>query len=306
MKPRALLALAFLFVATPAVAEPFPRRFRLDVAPNTCTNAEALREALAVALRSDPVDPAATDLVAVEVLAGSNLARARWSTGARERTVTVTGGCAALLAELALSIAVAYETDAPPVVACDAACRAQIRAEVRAEICQENPRSCNVDIVPVVLAGGLLSAGLTADPGGGAWLGGEVRFGETFSAAAEARVLFPSRARSTAGDDFAVTLGSLAVVPCVRWSWLLGCVSADIGFLALGVVTTSGEPIVATFGVGPRLAVQIPLGDRFGLRVFADARFAPVPSRVGPFLDTGGRWQTEIASGLFGLALTFQ
>lgn len=208
-----LVALVVLLGDAPAAAafDDVPRTFRLEVRENKCMTGESLREAIAVALRKDPIDASAGPRLEVEVLAGSSLARARWrflnaeGTELRQRTNTVTGGCSALVAEVALSIAVAYETSAPappPAVGCDAACRAQIRAEVRAELCRENPRSCNVDgVIPVLMAGGALSLGLTADPGGGAWVGGEVRFGEVFSAALDARV-------------------SSRLVPCRRWGVL--------------------------------------------------------------------------------------
>lgn len=313
MKPIALLlgALVVLLLAGPARAEGVPRAFRLDVQGDGCTGAEDLREALAIALGKDPIDARAGSRLVVRVLAGSSLARARWQVldaqGApiRERTITVTGGCRALVRELALSIAVAYETDAPPpspAVACDAACR----AEVRAEICREHPRSC-MDIVPVLLAGGALSLGLTADPGGGAWLAGEVRFGETFSAAIDARVLFPSRVVPTAGETFDLTMVSFGLVPCARWKWLLGCVTADLGmFIGSGIYAPGGGPtVLATFGVGPRLAAQVPITERFGLRAFADLRIAPIPTHVG-FQDSPGTWDSNPVSGLFGLGVTFE
>lgn len=163
-----------------------------------------------------------------------------------------------------------------------------------------------MDITPVLLAGALLSAGFTADPGPGAWLSGELRFGDSFSAGAEARVLFPSRAVPSAGDPFDVTAATLALVPCYRWKVLLGCAVADIGFLALGGVTSpAGEPVLATLGVGPRLAVHIPFAERFGVRIFGDLRIAPIPTRAR-FIDTGGRWESNVASGLFGVGLSFE
>ena len=174
----AVVGAAVLLVAASAAAEELPRALRLEVAGDTaCLGAEHLREALAVALGTDPIGEQASARLVVQVLAGESLGRARWriedAAGHlfRERTVTVTGACGVLLRETALSIAVAYETSREPAEPCDTKCRAKIRAEVRAELIKE----LRMDIVPVLMAGGLLSAGFTADPGWGTYLGGEVR-----------------------------------------------------------------------------------------------------------------------------------
>lgn len=308
-----LVALVVMLVAGPALAEDIPRAFRLDVKGDPCITSENLREALAVALRRDPIDRHAKDRLEVEVLAGSSLGRARWrvvdaaGNVQRERTNTAVGGCTALLREVSLSIAVAYESSAPapPAVGCDGACRAAIREELLAELCREHPRSC-MDIVPVLLAGGALSLGLTADPGGGAWLGGEVRFGEVFSAAFEARVFFPSRVVPTAGDPFELTMVTFGVVPCARYKYLLGCLSADLGmFIGGGIYAPEGLPVLATFGVGPRVAGQFPVTNRLGIRVFADLRMAPIPTHFG-FQDAPGAWDSNPVSGFFGAGVTFE
>lgn len=163
-----------------------------------------------------------------------------------------------------------------------------------------------MDIIPVLLAGGLLSAGLTADPGGGVWLGGELRFGDTFSTALEARVLFPSRVVPTAGAPFDLTQAAFALVPCARWKYVLGCISADIGmFIGGGIYAPEGLPVLATFGVGPRLAGQFPITERFGIRIFADLRIAPIPTHIG-FQDAPGTWDSNPVSGLFGAGITFE
>lgn len=322
LRSSVLAVLVVLLGAAPAAAAPddVPRTFRLDVRGHACITGESLREALAAVLRSDPVDATAGARLEVDVIAGSTLARGRWrildAAGAalRERTITVAGGgCVQLLHDLALSLAVAYESSAPappPAVGCDAACRAQIRAEVREELCREHPRSCNpVDITPVLLVGGMFSAGFTSDVGGGAWLGGELRFGEIFSGALEARVLFPSRVVSQpTGFAFDVTTVTAALVPCARWSVLLGCAFVDVGALFATVTNTvpfSGPPVVATLGFGPRVAVHIPFADRFAARIFAELRIAPAPSSFVA-LDTGSRWESNPVSGTVGAAIAFQ
>lgn len=302
--------IAALFIASSATAVELPRTMRLEVKGDaTCLDADRLREAMAVALGADPIDEEAAAHLVVTVLAGEQLGRARWRVEdaagrvLRERTITVTGGCGALVRETALSIAVAYETGAAPAAPCDTACRAKIREEVRAELIKE----LRMDgIVPVLMAGGMLSAGFTADPGWGAFLGGEVRFGEVFSTALEARILFPSRVVDDTSQVFGLTAITFALVPCGRWKVLMGCGFADLGMLVGGggVSAPGGLPVIATFGFGPRLAAHIPIGDRFGVRAWADLRIAPVPSEVTFY--GGGRWASNPVSGLFGIGATFQ
>jgi hypothetical protein len=300
-----LVALVVLVLAGRASAEDIPRTFQLSVRGDTCITGESLREALSVALRRSGVH-------GVEVLVGASLGRARWrfvdagGNVQRERTNTVTGDCGVLLRELSLSVTVAYETvqvTTPP-PGCDAACRAEIRAEVRAELIKE----LRMDLHPVLLAGGMLSAGFTADPGGGFFVGGGIRFEEVFSVDLEARVLLPSPVvREPTGRRFDVTAITGALVPCVRWRVLLGCAFVDVGMLYadLPVYPGAPPPLVATIGVGPRLGVHVPFADRFAFRAFADLRFAPAPS-VYTALDTGSRWESNVVSGLFGAGFSFE
>ena len=165
-----------------------------------------------------------------------------------------------------------------------------------------------MDVSPVLLAGGLFSAGFTADPSGGFFVGGEVRAGEVFSGALEARVLFPSRVvAEPTGFEFGVTSVTAALVPCLRWEALLGCAVFDIGMLIADVSTApfAGPPIVEKLGLGPRLGVRLPFAKRFAFRAFADLRFAPIPSSYTT-LDTGARWESGVVSGMFGAGFSFE
>jgi hypothetical protein len=233
----------------------------------------------------------------------------------RDRAVTITGTCRQLVAELALTFVVFYETPpaerpkCPPPI-CDDACRARAREDQRDEVRRELLAAGYrppMDVAVAVMAGGLLSLNYTADPGGGLWLAGELH-GEIFSGALEARVLFPSRVVAEPTQfQFEVTSVSAAFVPCARWNVLLGCAFVDFGMLIAGVTTAqfAGPPVVATFGIGPRLAVHVPFAERFAFRAFADLRFAPVESSYTA-LDTGSIWKTNLVSGLFGIGIAFE
>lgn len=329
MKLAIAVVLFFFFVvsmSSTSRAADVPRTVRLEVvrAPGAeqCPDADDFRDMVDVSAGVDMFDPKSTTRLLVTLTTSSSISRGRWEvidahgTTLRERSVTVPGPCTQLVTELAISWVVAYDTPTvapPPAPApcpptCDEACRAQVREEMRRELLAAGYRPRMDGLSVAVLAGGLLSAGFTADPGGGFWLAGELH-GEIFSGAIEARVLLPSRAvLEPSKHAFQITEIGAALVPCARWKYLLGCIPFDIGMLVAGSITTApgaGPPIIATFGVGPRLALHIPFAERFGFRAFADLRFAPIPSGFAA-QDTGATWQTGIVSGLFGAGLSFE
>lgn len=304
-----------------ARAQGAPRTMRLEVvrAADTCPDAEAFREAVDIAGGFDPFDATARARLVVTITASGPLARGRWEifdehgTKVRERSASVVSSCKQLVGELALAFVVAYETppaDAPapcPPPVCDDECRAKVREEVRRELVAEYRRPMD-GVAVAIMAGGLLSAGFTADPGGGGFFGAEVH-GDIFSGALEARFVLPSRAvLEPSKHAFQISQLALALVPCARWKVLLGCAAFDIGMLVASSITTAptaGPPVVATLGIGPRLAVHVPFAERFGFRAFADLRFSPlISSYVAQ--DTGARWESGIVSGLFGLGFTFE
>lgn len=333
---KALLIFAMMFaglvVASSARAQAVPRTLRLEVVravgADACPDADAFRDAVDVAGGFDPFRADAKARLVVTILSSTTISRGRWQlvdeAGAvvRERSASVVGTCKQLVSELALSFVVAYETpaaqgDPPPAPApcpppvCDEACRARARDEVRDEVRREMQAEYGRKMDGVsaaVLAGGLMSAGLTANVGPGFFIGGEVH-GEMFHGILEARVLFPSYVETQPGKThFDITSATIALAPCARWNVLMGCAVFDVGMLVAGSVATNpsaGPPIVATLGIGPRLAVRVPFAERFALRAFADLRFAPIPSTFGE-QDTGNTWQSGIVSGLFGLGASFE
>lgn len=290
-----------------------PRTMRLEVVraagAEHCPNAEQVRDALAVSAGVDPIDDVAPARLVVTLTAGTDVARGRWEMFdaggvlVRSRNATVVGTCSQLVAELAVTFAVAWET-APAPCTCDEACQARARDAARLQLLAEGyvPR---MDLTVAVLGGALLSANYTADPGPGMFLAGELHR-DWFSGALEARVLFPSRVvAEPTKDEFDITALTAALVPCARWKVVLGCIFVDFGMLLTSRAEIATNPITATLGFGPRLAVHVPFAERFAVRAFADLRFAPVPSTRN-FLDTGGRWESNLVSGLFGLGLSFE
>lgn len=173
-----------------------------------------------------------------------------------------------------------------------------------------------------LVAGGLLSLGFTPDVGPGFFLGGEAhwrRQGEVqdwgFQVGAEARFVMPTYAGSTLDkkEHITITLMELAVAPCVRYKWALGCAVVSPG-MALGGGSLFevpenqglGPQVLFVMGVGPRLGVDIPVAERFGIRVFGELRFGPLPPTG--FAVNGIRviWDEPKVSGFLGIAAAYR
>jgi hypothetical protein len=176
-----------------------------------------------------------------------------------------------------------------------------------------------------VLVGGALSLGFTADVGPGLFLGGEAHWRRKeewgFHLGLESRFFFPTKGGiNTSGEVLDVTLLDFALVPCARYKWVLGCALLDAG-----VTFASGEALAGPevedrglrplfmLGMGPRLGVEIPLGDHVGIRAFADLRFSPLPPTgyytriVGAPLPEGYRtWEHPPVSGFLGVGVSFR
>jgi hypothetical protein len=192
-----------------------------------------------------------------------------------------------------------------PTPACDARCAAQIASAVGVR--PAPPREPTLSFA----AGGLLTAGWTADVGPGAWLAASAREG-ALSLGLELRSAFPAPALTYAPNHTAsATSVSAVAVPCAHWKLVAGCVFAEIGahfFLVPG----SDMPLIseALVALGPRLALDVPLGAGLSARAFADLAvhpYLPIFSvRVTSASDTDvRRWTTPPISGLFGLGVAW-
>lgn len=177
-----------------------------------------------------------------------------------------------------------------------------------------------------LVAGGLLSLGFTADVGPGFFLGGEAHWRREedwgFQVGAEARLVIPTKAGfaptnpgvSQADARLDLMVLELAVVPCARYKWVLGCVFIAPGMtLDFGPLTETpewggpGSGPTFLFGVGPRLAADIPLTERFGVRAFADLRFNPgLPPTTYTVNKLYKVWEEPVVSGFLGLGIWFR
>lgn len=173
----------------------------------------------------------------------------------------------------------------------------------------------NMDPNLVFLAGGLLSAGFTADVGPGFFVGAEAHFNRKedwgFSVGADVRAALPTwtATRPKSGKPFEVSLIALSAAPCVRYRWVMGCAFIDPGIsVGGGPPPLSAEKSFVLFmlGMGPRLAADILVTEHVGIRAFADLRFSPLRSDLGYRMDGELLWLHPPVSGFFGLGATFQ
>ncbi len=192
-----------------------------------------------------------------------------------------------------------------PPVACDARCVEELAKghAPRAEPPRETAFS--------LTAGGLVTAGWTADIGTGAWIGGAARAG-IFSLGLEIRSTFPARTLTfDAVRSASVTTLSVAGIPCAHWKMLAGCLVVEAGAV-LFLVPSPRKPIVpdALLSLGPRLALDLPIVAGFSVRAAAELAVHPYlpifTVRATNEPDSlVKRWTTPLASGALGLGLVW-
>jgi hypothetical protein len=168
-----------------------------------------------------------------------------------------------------------------------------------------------MDLTAAVVAGGLMTAGLSLEVGPAAWFGAEA-IRSSFSIGIELRGVFPAAAlryhtfRTSDLQTFSVLL-----VPCGRWKWLFGCGFMEIGAFTFNVPDRpqySYSSVMAA--VGPRFGVDVPIAEGFSVRSFADLALRPEFSSVG-IKDEGHPdqptyfWTLPVISGFFGLGMAW-
>jgi hypothetical protein len=236
--------------------------------------------------------------------------------------------CEALVFRLAHAMGVTVlrrpPPDSPPPAACPACgegapceprvvhdCDAKCIEKIKDELCAQYGL-CMDPTVLTVMAGGIATVGWTLEVGPGAMLGAEVRR-DWLSFGLEARGFFPAAAQryyaSPPNSDLVSFSGLF--VPCARWKWVLGCAFVEAGAFVFTVpYGLKGDYSDLLFRLGPRLAADVPIGQGFSLRAYADLAIHPFrhgreitdlndpekPVRV---------WQEPRVSGFFGVSLAW-
>lgn len=178
------------------------------------------------------------------------------------------------------------------------------------------PPRGRMDPSPVLVGGGLLSAGFTADAGPGFFVGGEVHFRRReawgFSVGADVRAVLPAKGglRARDGNPLDISLIAVVIAPCVRYRWVMGCVFVDPGGTVAGgpgpLSFQENNPMLFVVGVGPRLALDVPVLERASLRAFADLRVSPLRADLGYVIDRVSAWTQPRVSGFFGAGVSFE
>ncbi len=173
-----------------------------------------------------------------------------------------------------------------------------------------------MDVTISLGAAVLMTAGFTADVGPGFQLSAGLQR-EWFSLDLEARGILPSRVFAREPVDpklatsevyFDVSQLSALLVPCGRFAtYFRGCLVGQIGTIIDQTPIETGFLLAG--GVGPRLAFDFPLSDRFAVFAFGEALFTPGVS-IG-YRDPGPNgepadnviWRQSVVSGFFGLGV---
>jgi hypothetical protein len=100
------------------------------------------------------------------------------------------------------------------------------------------------------------------------------------------------------------------LVPCLRWKYFLGCAAFEGG--AIFSQEKLGLDTHFTWGIGPRLGLDVPLSQRLSVRAFGEAIFIPGP--VGFYDDNpispGTKalnnvfWEQSVVSGFVGIGMS--
>ncbi|MFO0589214.1 MAG: hypothetical protein U0441_16880 [Polyangiaceae bacterium] len=181
------------------------------------------------------------------------------------------------------------------------------------------PPSPPMDLTIALTASALMTAGFTADVGPAFQIGAEARYSDWFSLGLEFRGVLPGKVYAREVYDktnpysseraFDASQVSALLVPCLRFAkYFAGCAVGQAGFI---VGQTSVETSYApSFGVGPRLRAELPLGDRFAAFAFGEALFYPeaqgfVYDLAGPNGEPAPNvlWYPSIVSGFVGAGL---
>jgi len=176
-----------------------------------------------------------------------------------------------------------------------------------------------MDLTITLSAAALLTAGFTADVGPGVQISAGLRR-DWFSIDLEARGVFPGKAwasapilptKATNPQHFDLSQLSAQLVPCVRFAtYFAGC--GVVGVYTLITQDRPGTFFLPAWHIGPRLGIELPLGESFALFGFAEALFAPgqpfvdYPYPSAPDKDNAPNvvWRQSVVSGFFGAGVS--
>jgi hypothetical protein len=168
-----------------------------------------------------------------------------------------------------------------------------------------------MDLIFGLSAGALITAAFSADVGPGFWVAGDARL-KIISLGIETRLILPSKAYAREQLDISrpdkipqeLDVSTLVtnIVPCVRWTVLVGCAVLQGGLL-FGARSDNPLGLDRQLGVGPRLGVEFAFFDRFAAFGFAEALFAP-DQRSFVYSDFNVKWGQSVASLFVGVGFS--
>jgi hypothetical protein len=152
-----------------------------------------------------------------------------------------------------------------------------------------------------------MSIGYGLDVGVGVAIGAEWRPIESFSAGLELRGIAPSKVEQWGSAEPRLQLKATMLTgllsPCARWKVLMGCAALEAGTVYFDTNPTTWWPRVA---LGPRVGADVPVGERFSVRVVGDLLFPLLRNQVQP-APSAITFEDPVVSGFVtaGVAVTF-
>ncbi len=269
-----------------------------------CPDENALRQLVAARLGADPFLPQAPSLVTVKVLAGTPVQAevTLESPGTPLRRKTLSGvDCTELMHAVAVTVALVVD---PVLKRADPPAPVAPAVEVKApELPAPAPVVTAAPSEPplhwAISVGGSANAGLSLGVQPTLRLEGRVR-APIWSIGLEGRFAWPVTGALTQG---ALTTSAVlgAVVPCLHWKWLAGCVDFSAGALRLEgqALATARAASVFHSSVGLRVLFTVPLHEHFAVGAMAEGQ---VPlTRATALVGSERVWTVPPVGGGLGL-----
>jgi hypothetical protein len=184
---------------------------------------------------------------------------------------------------------------------CDERCAAELQRRHPARL------DATPDVSTMHMAGAVMTAGLTPEPGWGIWLGTGARI-KQLSIAFEGRAVLPGAALAGGDGPGATAAFSGLFVPCGEWRSFSACAFVEVGALLLNDGADTRGNMAALISVGPRVSAALQLGHGVALRAFVELDlhpYTPMFIRRNPRDDDKDISLMSTATGTVGAAIAW-
>lgn len=280
-----------------------------------CPDEATLRRLVAARLGNDPFVDEGDALVTVRLKAGPPVfaeVLLESPRGAAPRRKALSGAdCTSLLNSVAITVALTVDpllrkSEPPPVSAPPLVVESPPTPTPAPPVTPPAPeKKPEPPVRGSLSAGASLNLGLSLVVQPTLRLEGRLHF-SIWSLGLEGRFGWPVSGALADGGALTTSAVLGAVVPCLTWRWLSGCVDLSLGALRLEgqALAAARQATVFHASVGLRALFAVPLGDSFSLGVLAEGQ---VPlTRASALVGTTRVWTVAPIGGGLGLLATLR